>query len=579
MDKLTHINNKELSLKLDCNSVSYSKNTKSACLLIIGSLLASSVQAESKIRIDADNISVSDTRSPSKLEYEAGLKKLTLDAVDSLEIKPDSEPVVSNEKLDISPLNNKQILTFSELAGRPSIELLNIETVESNLVSSGSNLALNNELSLPDLVKIGLNYSPVMQQAQASFESAEAQANIARAELLPSVSARHSEGPESSETKANGIDGHNYQVSSFRLTQPIFNAALIKDYMSSSKTQDATELRMQANREITALATVKATTDLAAARLILNFSDDLLAQLGKILSYLETRASAGAASQAELERARTRVFSARQTRIEQQTNYRNALLEVVRLTGVTPKKLELPSIGQYPKLPVSNTELHQQVLDANYDLRSLRRDVEAQEDSVHREYGKLIPVVGVSLERDQSTNVRGAQPIQTDNRALLVMTWNASLGGKELYAANQAKAELRKVKARLDEETQRTTRGVDADYALLQSASLRIKVAEEERRAATKVVSAVEEQLRSGRLSGTLLEALDACERLFLAKQHQAQSLAQQMQAQSQLLKRLGALSDIQSQAKVNLDSLSNSAPQEVNNDLSEIATDAITIR
>jgi outer membrane protein TolC len=349
--------------------------------------------------------------------------------------------------------------------------------------------------------------------------------------------------------------------------------------MGTSKTQDAAELRMQANRETTALATIKATTDLAAARLILNFSDDLLAQLGKILSYLETRASAGAASQAELERARTRVFSARQTRIEQQTNYRNALLEVVRLTGVTPKKLELPSIAQYQKLPATNAELQQQVLDANYDLRSLRRDVDAQEDSVHKEYGKLMPVVGVSLERDQSTNVRGTQPIQTDNRALLVMTWNASLGGKELYAANQAKAELRKVKARLDEETQRTTRGVDADYALLQSASLRIKVAEEERRAATKVVSAVEEQLRSGRLSGTLLEALDACERLFLAKQHQAQSLAQQMQAQSQLLKRLGVLSDIQSQAKINLDTLSNSPSLEVNNDLSEIATDAITIR
>jgi outer membrane protein len=578
VDKLTHINNKELSLKLDFNFVSYSKITKSACLLIIGSLLASSVQAESKIRIDIDNVSVSDTKSPSKLEYEAGLNNLALDAVDSLEVNPNSPSVASNEKLDISPLNNKQISTFSELAGRSSIELLNIETVESNLVSSGSNLALNNELSLPDLVKIGLNYSPVMQQAQASFESAEAQANIARAELLPSVSARHAEGPESSQNRG-ATDGHTYQVSSFRLTQPIFNAALIKDYMGSSKNQDAAELRMQANRETTALATVKATTDLAAARLILNFSDDLLAQLGKILSYLETRASAGAASQAELERARTRVFSARQTRIEQQTNYRNALLEVVRLTGVTPKKLELPSIAQYQKLPATNAELQQQVLDANYDLRSLRRDVDAQEDSVHKEYGKLMPVVGVSLERDQSTNVRGTQPIQTDNRALLVMTWNASLGGKELYAANQAKAELRKVKARLDEETQRTTRGVDADYALLQSASLRIKVAEEERRAATKVVSAVEEQLRSGRLSGTLLEALDACERLFLAKQHQAQSLAQQMQAQSQLLKRLGVLSDIQSQAKINLDTLSNSPSLEVNNDLSEIATDAITIR
>lgn len=572
MEELTKKNIKNRLVLLDYrffkNDLKNSKKIIYLVFLMVNFLLASDINAQSKISISNSNdLSLTNDKSPSKLEYQSSLAN------------GDIESPQLTENTNIALLgNSKQNLTFSALAGSQSIELLNIETVEPNLVSSGSNQAFNHQLSLPDLVKIGLNYSPVMQQAQASFESAEAQANIARAELLPSISARHSEGPESSESKGL-TDGHNYQVSSFRLTQPIFNAALIKDYMGSSKNQDAVELRMQANRETTALATVKATTDLAAARLILNFSDDLLAQLGKILSYLEIRASAGAASQAELERARTRVFSARQTQIEQQTNYRNALLEVVRLTGVTPKKIELPSIRQYPKLPVTNAELHQQVLDANYDLRSLRRDVDAQQDSVHREYGKLMPIIGVSLERDQSTNVRGTQPIQTDNRALLVMTWNASLGGKELYAANQAKAELRKTQARLDEETQRTTRGVDADYALLQSAALRIKVAEEERRAATKVVTAVEEQLRSGRLSGTLLEALDACERLFLAKQHQAQSLAQQMQAHSQLLKRLGALSEIQSQAKINLDSLPNSAPLEVNNDLSEIATDAIAIR
>lgn len=546
-----------------------SKKLIKSGFFIVSFLLPIDIYAQSKINIvNSDDLSVASAKIPSKLEYQTALGN---DVIEPSEL--------AENKLDTVALANpNQNLTFSMLAGRQSIELLNIETYESDLVSNGHNLPLNNELSLPDLVKIGLNYSPVMQQAKASFESAEAQANIARAELLPSVSARHSEGPESSEVRAV-TDGHNYQVSSFRLTQPIFNAALIKDYMGSSKNQDAAELRMQANRETTALATIRATTDLATARLILNFSDDLLAQLGKILSYLEVRANAGAASQAELERARTRVFSAKQARIEQQTNYRNALLELVRLTGVTPKKLQLPSIAQYPQLPSSNLELQKQVQEANYDLRSLRREVEAQEDSVHREYGKLMPVVGVSLERDESTNIRGTQPLQTDNRALLVMTWNASLGGKELYAANQAKAELRKLKARLDEEIQRTTRGVDADYALLQSASLRIKVAEEERRAATKVVSAVEEQLRSGRLSGTLLEALDACERLFLAKQHQAQSLAQQMQAQSQLLKRLGVLSDIQSQAKISLDALPNSMPLEVNNDLSQIATDAIAVR
>jgi outer membrane protein TolC len=107
--------------------------------------------------------------------------------------------------------------------------------------------------------------------------------------------------------------------------------------------------------------------------------------------------------------------------------------------------------------------------------------------------------------------------------------------------------------ARIDEETQRALQSADADFALLQSATLRLQSAQSEKEAATRVVNAVQEQLRTGRM-GSLLDALDASERLFAARQRVLQTLAQQMQAQAQLARRLGALSPMQKQAQVSLE-------------------------
>jgi len=63
------------------------------------------------------------------------------------------------------------------------------------------------------------------------------------------------------------------------------------------------------------------------------------------------------------------------------------------------------------------------------------------------------------------------------------------------------------------------------------------------------VVNAVDEQLKNGRI-GSLLEALDASDRLFGARFRIAQTLSQQMKAHAQLLARLGLLSNVQTQAK-----------------------------
>jgi outer membrane protein TolC len=119
------------------------------------------------------------------------------------------------------------------------------------------------------------------------------------------------------------------------------------------------------------------------------------------------------------------------------------------------------------------------------------------------------------------------------------------LGGKEWFQAEQARSEMRAREAKLTDESQRLTQAIEADHALLQSAVLRMQTAQQEQASASTVVDAVAEQLQIGRL-GSLLDALDASERYFQARQRLAQAIGQNIKAHAQILQRMGQLRDLQ---------------------------------
>ena len=127
------------------------------------------------------------------------------------------------------------------------------------------------------------------------------------------------------------------------------------------------------------------------------------------------------------------------------------------------------------------------------------------------------------------------------------------MGGKEVYAESEARAELRNRLAQLEEETNKIEQAIEADFALLQSATLRISAGQSEQIAAARVTESIKEQIKTGRM-GSLLDALDASERLYGARSRVAAALGQQMQAQAQLLRWLGGLSPVRDKASLMLE-------------------------
>jgi outer membrane protein TolC len=460
-------------------------------------------------------------------------------------------------RMAYTPDFSRQRLTLAVMAGRVLIDLPQEELTDLNPKASVERVQVNpsDALGLSDLVNVGLSYSPVMDQALAQLDTAINRSKQVRADLLPRLTVRHSQGPEKSKGSAvqpNGLNNHITYNDSVRLTQPLFNLPLVSDWMTELSNERSANWRLQAAQESVALAVTQATLNLASARLVLEHSDEQLVNFSRLLDYVQTRAQTGVASTSDLERTRSRVLLARQVRIEQQGAYKNALLELQRLTGQSPTVLRLPFLNQLPGLPSTQGEMRRMVWNQSFDLRALRSDIEAQKRSLSSNESRLLPVVGLSLEHDASRNVSGLNPRQVNQRVMGVMSWDFSLGGKEIYGVSAAAAELNNREAKLTEQGERLMQQVDADFAALQSATLRVTAGQAEQLATAVVVNSVNELLRIGRV-GSLLEALDAYERNFASRQRLTLTLAQQMQAQAQLLARMGLLSDLRNTAQAEL--------------------------
>lgn len=397
-------------------------------------------------------------------------------------------------------------------------------------------------LSINDLIGQALQINPQLQQAMAVRESLQSQRKAARADLLPSLSLRRASGREHSDPTASiGNERHHYAVNTVRFTQPLYNRYLQQEYAAAVQAEDGAGMRYRSAQEAVILSVVRATVDVLTARLTLDFSDEQLKQLQGILAYLENRAAAGASSHADLERARTRAFNARQIRLEQQAVYRNAMLELERLTGQRPKALDAPVRASWLPIAGDRQVMVEAAYQANAEIQALQHEVQAQRRRVSAEYARYLPVLGISIEHDSSRNVQGNMGQRRDNRALLVVTWAGSMGGKEWHLAQAAEAELRQLEARLRDEKMVLAQAIDTDFSLLESSLLRVDAARLEQQAAARVVDAVSEQLKTGRL-GSLLEALDASERLFASRQRLTQAIGQSFKAHAQLLQRTGLL-------------------------------------
>jgi len=422
----------------------------------------------------------------------------------------------------------------ADLAGLRNQPTLNVPTTDAPL-----GVQWVDTISVDEWMRAGLSRSAQVRQSEARTQQARARAGEARAEMLPMLSLRHAKGKETSTGEGRERDRHTTSSEAIRLTQNLLNAPAMLEWAGANRQLNAAQWRLVASQQQEGQQLVQAVIDMTAALMVLEHADQNMKELEGLLQYIDARTRAGLGSTMELERARGRVLAAQQTQVELQSTVRNRLVELSTKTGLMGRQVVIPSSADFGDLPHSLEQAQAKAAQHNPLVLAMRLDIEAIEKQVAAVRGRLLPVVGMSLEQDQTENIRGTNPKAKDKRVMVVATWNLSLGGREFYAVQQAGANLSEKTAELDDVMQKVGLLVQADWSLLEAATTRQRVAANEVESAKAVMAGLREQLAVGRI-GSLLEALDTTERLFAAHQRHIQATQQALLAKTQLLLNMG---------------------------------------
>ncbi len=171
------------------------------------------------------------------------------------------------------------------------------------------------EASLFESIRAGRSFNRDSLAALARTEQAKAQTGQAFALLLPNATVRLSKGREKSkpsvetdETTGELISSSTHTRTDAALTirQPLFDLPSFLDWRRRKVIEQARGENYRASDGDAYISTVNAYLSLVASRLQTDMTREFEAQLADLLSYIEKRASAGAASVSDMARVRAR---------------------------------------------------------------------------------------------------------------------------------------------------------------------------------------------------------------------------------------------------------------------------------
>jgi adhesin transport system outer membrane protein len=250
--------------------------------------------------------------------------------------------------------------TLAELTGKSEISVLT--DVDGQFVKSmAENQILENEFagqagdtSLLESIRAGRGFDRESRAASARTEQAKAQTGQAVALLLPSVSVRASYGSETSQPsgKADPITGkavasytHPRTDAALTVRQPFFDLPSFMDWRRRKVMEQVRGENYRVSDGDAYISTANAYLSLVSSRLQTDMTREFETRLAELLSYVEKRAGAGAASVSDMARVRARSQATRSSRLEQESAHAAAGIEFVRLTNLVPRKVRLPEPG------------------------------------------------------------------------------------------------------------------------------------------------------------------------------------------------------------------------------------------
>jgi len=439
---------------------------------------------------------------------------------------PSKDPIAAMLRVEPGKRNLAELIGRSEVSVLADFDGQFLKNMAENQMMEDDFARQVGEANLLESIRAGRSFDRESLAALARKEQAKAQTGQAFALLLPSVSARVSYGSETSdpstaidERTGDLISSDSHMRTDYGLTlrQPLLDLPSYRDWRRREVIEQARGENYRSSDGDAYVSVVNAYLFLVSSRLQIDMTRDFENQLTELLSYIEKRASAGAASISDMARVRARSQATLSSRLEQESAHAAAGIEFVRLTNLAPRKARLPVLEDVGSslLPESFDMAVTTAMKSNPEITALAAEVQAATIDKSAAKGRFLPRIDAELTDSYSHNAGGESTSsgQRDKRAMIVLNWSLFSGGSDYNYYAERTARHRELQYRLDDQRRRVVQALSANYATLATTRERIISGYQELKSISTAAEAMSKRMLSGNQS--LLDLLDVYDRFY----------------------------------------------------------------
>ena len=392
---------------------------------------------------------------------------------------------------------------------------------------------------LKSVARSGLAYSLDVEAARQRLDTFGHTRDAARGALLPRADVRLAVGKGalvSSEPHLH-LQRQEYTAT---LRQALIDEPARRELSRQRVLTDSAELQLGGAASNALLESAGAWLSVLQSRVSVQLGVEYTALLDELSRYITERAAAGGASPADRERVRGRVANVRASMADANAALKVATRNLNRLTGAVPASISLSFPASEFTVPADRDVARDLALMQNFELLAARAEVVAANVEGDIARSRFLPRMELELTHSRTTNSGGQENFSRDTRGMVVLNVPLINGGSDLAQVRASQSRRNELQAKASNVERKLTLELETAYANLEAASQRFNAVRDELEANAKVVAAFRAQMLGSNRS--LLEVLDAFQRLHQSRLDLTQSLVSEAQSQLRVAHLTGSL-------------------------------------
>jgi outer membrane protein TolC len=399
---------------------------------------------------------------------------------------------------------------------------------------------------LKTAARLGLANSLDVEAARYRLQTFGHTRDAARGALLPRADARFAVGRGTLASVEPHLSSDRKEYTA-TLRQALLDEPARREWTRQGVLTDSAELQMSGAASNALLESAGAWLAVLQARVSVQLGIEYTTLLDELSRYITERAAAGGASPADRERVRGRVANVRASMADANAALKVATRNLTRLTGTAPSAIALSFPASEFAVPAERETARELALAQNFELLAARAEIIASEVERDVARSRFLPRVELELTHSRTTNSGGQDNYSRDTRGMVVVSVPLANGGADLAQVRAATSRRSELQAKESNVERKLSQELETAYANLEASGQRYSAVRDELEANAKVVAAFRAQMLGSNRS--LLEVLDAFQRLHQSRLDLTQSLVSEAQSQLRVAHLTGSLATVFSAA------------------------------